>query len=113
MKSKKTNRKPRGKRLLRSSDLLAAINEERIFQLLNDMAEDIKSGDVREWRRVARYLQNELQTLQNHLNSIRPTVAAMQCAFEMMAFGKTEMKQWLERMRQADAANEDSATSKS
>jgi hypothetical protein len=89
----------------RQRNLLASISEERILQLLNDAAENIPSGNVREWRRVARYLQNELQKLLNHLNTIRPTVSAMQCAFEMLAFGKTEMKQWLERMRQADAAN--------
>jgi Ni,Fe-hydrogenase III large subunit len=88
-----------------SNKLFAAISEERILQLLNDAAEDIKSGDVREWRRVARYLQDEFQKLQNHLNAIRPTVAAMSVGFDLMAHGKSEMRQWLERMKEADAAN--------
>lgn len=87
-----------GKRLLRSSDLLAAISEERILQLSNDLSEDIASGTVLEWRRVAKYFRDQLDRAHNDINSIRPSVSAMVTGMNIVNFSKHEMDAWLNRV---------------
>lgn len=83
---------------VRSSDLLAAVNEERILQLSNDLSEGIKSGTVKEWRAVAYYFRHKLDTAHNDINAIRPSVAAMVLGTNCIRHAHAEMDVWLEKV---------------
>jgi hypothetical protein len=96
MKSKPI--KPKRQRPLRSTVLLAGIDEERILQLSNDLSENIKSGTVKEWRSVAYYFRHKLDQAHNDINSIRPSVAAMVTGMRCVQFSHQEMDQWLKRV---------------
>jgi len=74
-----------------------APTEERILQLLNDQAEDITSGTLREWREVARYVQNENSRLWNELGAVRPSIAALTAGLAMHHYAAKELEAWLKR----------------
>lgn len=90
---KKTKATSRGK------SLTAAISEERVLQLSNDLSEGIASGSVREWRAVAKYFRDALDQAHNDLNAIRPTVSAMVLGQRCVQHALTEMDGWLKRVK--------------
>ena len=89
MKTKKHQKRP---------SLVAAISEERILQLSNDLSEGIASGTVREWRAVAKWMHDQADKAQNDINSIRPTVAAMVTGSKCVQYAHAEMDEWLKRV---------------
>lgn len=91
-------KKPNTPKTVRSGELWAAISEERILQLSNDLSEGIKSGTVREWRTAAKYFRDQLDRAHNDINSIRPSVAAMVTGMNIVNFSRQEMDEWLKRV---------------
>jgi len=81
-----------------STRLLAAVNEERILQLSNDLSEGIKSGTVCEWRSVAKYFRDALDKAHNDINAIRPSVAAMVLGTNCIRHAHAEMDVWLKKV---------------
>jgi hypothetical protein len=78
--------------------LLANISDERILQLSNDLSEGIRSGDVSEWRSVAKYFRDALDKAHNDINAIRPAVAAMLTGTSCVQHAHAEMDQWLKKV---------------
>ena len=80
---------------MKKKPLIAAIPDEKVALLLNDMAENIRSGTVEQWRAVAKFQQRQIQRLLNEQNAVRPSVAALVAGFKMIRFGQAELEQWL------------------
>ena len=93
MKSKTASPKPK-----RKAVLMAALSEERILQLSNDLSEGINSGTVKDWRAVAKYFRDQLDRAHNDINAIRPSVAAMVMGQNCVRFAHAEMDAWLKRV---------------
>jgi len=75
--------------------IIAHISEDRVGQLVNDMAENIPSGSVKEWRAVARFFQDRYRSEVNRTANLRLSLAALSIADEMRAVALPEIKQWL------------------
>lgn len=86
----------------KTKPLCALISEDRILQLDNDLAENIKSGTVEEWRTVARYFHDENERLCNKLSAIRPSIAALITGSELLRLGQTELAAWLDKQTAND-----------
>ncbi len=81
--------------------LVASISQERILQLLNDLAEDIDSGTAAEWRAVANWQTRENRMVTESLASVRMSVAALVISLEMQKLANSELRQWLDRGKAA------------
>lgn len=97
MKQNQSSKRKRG-RQLRSTGLLAAIDEDRILQLADDLSNNIASGTTREWRAVAYYYRHKLDAAYNDINAIRPTVAACVAGRNILNHAGAEMEGWLKRV---------------
>lgn len=76
-KLKRAN-KPKGKS---ARPIIKQLTEERILQLSNDLSEDIRSGDVREWRN-------------NQLMEVRMHVAGFTIAYQMLGVAAADLGKW-------------------
>ena len=100
MKGKMSNRKSKrstGKKRKPNSlhGVLAAISEERILQLSNDMSEGISSGTTKEWRAVAYYFRFKMDQLHNRTASLHSTLAALNLSEQMRTMALQEVSAWL------------------
>jgi len=78
---------------------VSSISEKQILDLSNDMTEGITSGTVAQWRAVALYFRNKLDLAHNHINAIRPSVAAYVAARSILKHAGPEMETWLQRVK--------------
>lgn len=93
MKPKKKRSGKRGADSLHG--VLAAISEERILQLSNDMSEGISSGTTKEWRAVAYYFRFKMDELKNRTTSLHSTLAALNLSEQMRTMALQEVSAWL------------------
>jgi hypothetical protein len=77
--------------------LVQPISEARILQLSNDLSENIASGTVKEWRSVAYYFRQKLDTAEQDLSAIQTSIVAATTAEGMRNFALVEMSQWVKR----------------
>jgi len=80
----------------RAPRLVRRISEERILQLANDLAENIASGDVKEWRSVAQYFQNALMKSEQKMAEIQPSLAALHCGRSLFRHALDEIGRWMD-----------------
>ena len=96
---KKTRKNPKRSNRTRSAGslhgVLAAISEERILQLANDMSEGISSGATKEWRAVAYYFRMKMDEIHNRTASLHSTLAALQLSEQMRSMALQEVSAWL------------------
>lgn len=96
---KKNRKNPKQSNRARSAGslhgVLAAISEEQILQLSNDMSEGISSGTTKEWRAVAYYFRFKMDELHNRTASLHSTLAALNLSEQMRTMALQEVAAWL------------------
>lgn len=91
--------RPVVRRLSNWGKLCSQIDEARILQLSNDLSENMASGTLKDWRKVAWYWRNQFDRVSRSHDDIRQSVAALCIGSKMIIEGRREMDKWLDALK--------------